>query len=203
MSHPLPREVKRGAAGGLGRLAGRLSRLLGRADPAQGAASRALYGHAVAQARLPAFYAELEVPDTLDGRFDCLILHVALLVRRLARGGPDGAALAQDLFDETFADMDRSLREMGVGDLGVGRRVKAMAKAFYGRADAYGRALDAGDEAALAAALARNLHARDEASPVAHRLAAYAFAADRMLAAQDDAGLAAGEAHFPSPPAAP
>jgi cytochrome b pre-mRNA-processing protein 3 len=95
-----------------------------------------LYGAAVAQARNPAFYVECRVPDTLDGRFDLIVLHLCLLIRRLRREGETGATLAQALFDTTFDDMDRSLREMGVGDLGVGRRVKAMASAFYGRATA-------------------------------------------------------------------
>ena len=92
-----------------------------------------LYGAVVAQARQVVFYRDLGVPDTVDGRFELIVLHMVLLLRRLNREGDDGAALRQALFDVLLDDMDRSLREMGVGDLGVGRRVKAMGKAFYGR----------------------------------------------------------------------
>lgn len=122
-----------------------------------------LYLGAVAQARLPVFYAEHGVPDTLDGRFDLIVLHVYLLLRPLnaiakrAAGqetDADGAAhqqshqqslraseLSQTLFDTMFGDMDRSLREMGVSDIAVGKRVKQMAKAFYGRVSAYDEGL--------------------------------------------------------------
>ncbi len=119
-------------------------------------AARALYERAVAQARRPGFYTALGVPDSLDGRYDMVALHVFLLLYRLKREGAAAARLAQCLFDVMFHDMDESLRELGVGDLGVGRRVKAMAKALYGRLAAYEAGL-AGDDRALAAALARNL----------------------------------------------
>lgn len=119
-------------------------------------AARALYERAVAQARQPGFYTALGVPDSLDGRFDLVALHVILLLYRLKRERAAAARLAQCLFDVMFDDMDESLRELGVGDLGVGRRVKAMAKALYGRLAAYEAGL-AGDDRMLAAALARNL----------------------------------------------
>jgi len=116
----------------------------------------ALYAKAVAQARLPVFYAEREVPDTVDGRFDLLVLHVFLLLHRLGEEGRETKRLNQDLFDLMFADMDRSLREMGVSDMSVGKRVKEMARAFYGRVDAYEPVLN--DKAKLEEALARNLY---------------------------------------------
>src|SRR5687767_10591046 len=97
----------------------------------------ALYAAAVAQARQPAFYVALGVPDTLEGRFELIVLHVHLLCRRLGALGESGAALAQALFDCMFRDMDRNLRELGVGDPSLPRRIKAMLEAYYGRIKAY------------------------------------------------------------------
>ena len=92
----------------------------------------ALYTSAVAAARSPFFY----TADTLDGRFDLVGLHVFLLIDRLRRDPPPGPELAQAVFDAMFADMDVNLREMGVGDLSVGKKVRAMWEAFHGRAAA-------------------------------------------------------------------
>jgi cytochrome b pre-mRNA-processing protein 3 len=174
-----------------------LRRLFGRDELAEPA--RALYEAAVRQARDPAFYERLGVPDTVDGRFELVALHGFLLLRRL-RTAPAGAALGQALFDVMFADMDASLREMGAGDLGVGRRVKTMAKGFLGRMAAY----DAGlaDAAALPAALRRNLYGTVE--PAAGALAAmagYLREAARALENQPDSALGQGRASFPPPPA--
>ena len=120
-----------------------------------------LYGAAVTQARRPQFYLHHGVPDTPDGRFDMIALHVFLLLRRLRRDpGPTGEA-AQRLFDLMFADMDENLREMGVGDLSVGRHVRKMAEALYGRIRAYDRGLD-GDDAGLTDALRHNLYRKME-----------------------------------------
>jgi cytochrome b pre-mRNA-processing protein 3 len=176
-----------------------------------------LYGTAVAAARDPWFYGELGVPDTLDGRFDVVGLHVALLIRRLRRD-PDkrGAVLAQAVFDAMFADMDINLREMGVSDLTVGKRVAKMWEAFHGRAQAYEAALDAqgngagsgagdgaGDVGALAAALHRNVwRAAGDAPAPARRLASHATRAAADLAAQPTASLLRGEVRFPAPEAA-
>lgn len=114
-----------------------------------------LYIGAVEQARRPAYYTAFGVPDTLEGRYDMIILHVWMVLRRLTRLGqePTGRALIELM----FADMDRNLREMGVTDLRVGKRVLNMAEAFYGRAGAYDKALGEG-EAALTAALERNVY---------------------------------------------
>ena len=117
-----------------------------------------LYARAVAQARDPAFYDAMGVPDTVDGRFEMIALHVYLILRRLKPEGADAADLSQALFDAMFEDMDRSLREMGVGDLSVGKRVKAMARGFYGRIKAYDEGLAAEDPAVLAEAMRRNLY---------------------------------------------
>lgn len=158
----------------------------------------ALYGHAVGAARRPFFYDVLAVPDTLDGRFDVIGLHVSLLIRRLRHDRPPGPALAQAVFDAMFADMDINLRELGVGDLSVGKKVRAMWEAFHGRARAYETALAAGDAGALAAALARNVW-RGGAAPGAATLAAIMMASDAALARQGLATLAAGEVTFPPP----
>lgn len=162
----------------------------------------ALYGAAVATARDPWFFDALGVPDSLDGRFDLVGLHVALLIRRLRKDpDPRGAQLAQAVFDAMFADMDVNLREMGVGDLSVGKRVKRMWEAFHGRARAYEAALDAGDRPALAAALQRNVWRTlpEAEAPAAARLAAHAMAAAAVLDAQPFSGLLKGEVRFPAP----
>ena len=131
-------------------------RLFGR--KAQAATAERLYAAIVAQARQPAFYREGQVPDSLDGRFELVALHAFLALRRLRAEGAAGTRLGQLLFDRMFVDMDESLREIGVGDLGVGRRVKTMAKAFYGRAAAYEAALSDPAAEPLEQALARNLY---------------------------------------------
>src|SRR5579885_2019728 len=113
-----------------------LSRLFSTSQIDQKPAAAALYRAVVAQARAPAFYVAYGVPDTLDGRFDLIALHMFLVLHRL-KSDTDASTVSQALFDIMFDDMDRSLREMGVGDLGVGRRVRAMAEALYGRMAAY------------------------------------------------------------------
>ena len=116
-----------------------------------------LYCAAVAAARRPFLYRQLGVPDTLDGRFDLVGLHVFLVIRRLSALKPPGPDVAQAVFDAMFSDMDINLREMGVSDLAVGRRVRAMWEALHGRAGAYEAALAADDDSALEVALARNV----------------------------------------------
>ena len=133
----------------------RLTRLF--RSSAQSVAAWRLYKAVVDQARKPGPYLRAGVPDTLDGRFELIALHAFVVLRRLKAEHGRTKALAQALFDRMFDDMDRSLREMGAGDLGVGRRVKAMASAFYGRIGAYESGL-AGGDAALQAVLARNLY---------------------------------------------
>src|SRR5262245_52127762 len=118
-----------------------------------------LYGTIVAQARAPAFYQICGVPDTVNGRLEMIILHAVLLLARLGREGEPARQVGQKVFDTFCRDMDGSLREMGVGDLAVPRRMRGIGEAFYGRQAAYREALAAPDEAALAAALARNVFA--------------------------------------------
>jgi cytochrome b pre-mRNA-processing protein 3 len=159
-----------------------------------------LYGAIVAQARLPTFYAEWGVPDTLEARFDLLVLHVHLLFRRLANGSAEARAVGQGLFDRFIADMDASLRELGVGDLGVPRRMREMGEAFYGRAAAYDAAFAHADDSLLVDALMRNVYSgRDGAEPFARRLAHYVRATARDLASEEGERIAGGEVHFPSP----
>jgi cytochrome b pre-mRNA-processing protein 3 len=178
-------------------MAGRLGLRRARGASRHERAGFALYGAAVAAAREPWLYAALGVPDTLDGRFDLVALHAFLLIDRL-RGLPEpGPALAQAVFDAMFSDMDMNLRELGVGDLAVGKRVRAMWEAFHGRANAYAAALQAPDNSRLEAALARNVWRVEpppDGAPAA--LARLARAQAEHLAGQVPDALAAGEARF-------
>jgi cytochrome b pre-mRNA-processing protein 3 len=116
--------------------------------------AESLYGEIVAAARQADFYNTLGVPDTVDGRFDMIVLHMYLVLNRLK--GDSLAAIRQDLTDVFFKDMDRSLREMGAGDLSVGKKVRKMAEAFFGRIKAYE---EASDENKMTSAIARNVFA--------------------------------------------
>ena len=179
-----------------------LSRLFRRVPPV--ADAYPLYAGAVAQARQPVFYARLGVPDTVDGRFDLVALHVFLILQRL-KAEPEAAPFAQAVFDAMFADMDRNLREMGVGDLSVGKKVKAMAQGLYGRIAAYEAGLAAGEEA-LRGALRRNLYGTlaPEAGPSEDDLAvmaAYLRACSRALEGQPLAALEQGRVTFAPLPA--
>ncbi len=160
----------------------------------------ALYGAIVERARHPVFFADWGVPDTVFGRFEMVALHVFLVLRRLKAGSAREEALAQRLFDVFFADVDRSLRELGVGDLSVPKKVKGLAKGFYGRIVAYDKAMDAGDRAALAAALDRNVGDPAAERPLdAARLAAYAVAQDAALSGHPVERIAAGDPGFADP----
>ncbi|MBN8995944.1 MAG: ubiquinol-cytochrome C chaperone [Rhizobiales bacterium] len=157
----------------------------------------ALYGAIVAQARDPALYGDRGVPDTLEGRFEMIILHLALVLRHL-RADEGEKAVGQALFDTFCTEMDRALREMGVGDLGVGKRMRKMAEAFYGRAGRYDAGLETGDAEAIAATIGRALY--DEASdPRAGALAAYAAAVDHALSRTAPAALLAADIAWPDP----
>ena len=157
----------------------------------------ALYGAIVAQARAPAFYRDHAVPDTANGRLEMIVLHTVLVLSRLEAEGDAVRPLGQALFDHFCSDMDANLREMGVGDMAVPRKMKAIAEAFYGRKRAYAAALAAPGREELAAALARNVH--DSGGAHTERLAAYVRAAARTLAAIDGAALQRGEVAFPDP----
>ena len=162
------------------------------------AAERA-YHAVVEQARRPEFFTAFGVPDTLDGRFELICLHAFLYLHRLRAEDAPGAALGQRFVDTMFADFDRSLREIGTGDLSVGRQVKRMAAAFYGRIRAYDGGL-AVDDAELAAALARNLYGTAAATPEQlERASAYLRREATNLAGQSGAPLLAGDVRFAAP----
>ena len=162
-----------------------------------------LYAAAVGAARDPYHYGVLGVPDTLDGRFDLVGLYAFLVIRRLGTAAPERQAglVAQAVFDAMFSDMDISLREIGVGDMVIGKRVRAMWEAFHGRGKAYQEALDSADPSALEVALARNVW-RGGGSGDPAGLARVVRAQDAVLAAQPVAHLVSGEVRFaPVPPA--
>jgi cytochrome b pre-mRNA-processing protein 3 len=173
-----------------------LSRFFGRSRT--NAAGDTLYRAIVAQARLQPLYRDWHVPDTVDGRFEMIVLHMVLLFRRLARDGDEGQAIAQQVFDIFLADMDQQLREMGVGDLGVPKRMKKMGQSFYGRLSVYGAALAAEDEPKLREALERNLFPDGDA-PSLQPLASYAMALAAGLAKQTTRAIAEGTITFPAP----
>ena len=160
--------------------------------------ARKLYARVVEQARRPEFYLRCKVADTVDGRFDMIALHAFLLMRRLKCGRT--GSLAQALFDVMFADMDQNLREMGIGDLAVGRKVKALAELFYGRVAAYEAGL-VGDESELCEGLRRNLYRKVDPPPgnVA-AMAAYVRREAAALEVQETDRLLAGEVFFGPPP---
>ena len=146
----------------------------------------------MAQARRPVFYADLEVPDTVDGRFDLLILHVLLVIQRLYGHINE----TQQLFDILFADMDKNLRQMGVSDISIAKKMKPMLAAFYGRAKIYEQAL-AGDDQTLSEALLRNIYGALTPQPTnVQRLTIYVRNAHRDLAAQKTEDILAGRVQF-------
>jgi cytochrome b pre-mRNA-processing protein 3 len=159
------------------------------------APERRCYEAIVAAARHPAFYAQWGVADTLDGRFDMVALHTYLVLDRLKGVEP---AFRQDLVDEFFRDMDRSLRELGVGDVSVGKKVRKMAEVFYGRIAAYDAAL-AGEGDVLVPVIARNVFPDDPAPAGATPLAAYLKDQRGHLAAQVSSAIAGGQVTFKEP----
>jgi cytochrome b pre-mRNA-processing protein 3 len=170
-----------------------------RSAAARNAAERA-YSRVVEQARRPGFFTDCGVPDTVDGRFELICLHAFLYLHRLKREPRGAAALGQRFFDMMFADFDRSLREMGTGDLSVGREIKRMAEAFYGRVAAYEQGL-AGDDSVLETALQRNLFGT--APPTQANLQATALYVRHEAARLDRQGageLLAGQITFGDPP---
>ncbi len=172
-----------------------LIRAKGHGDPA-----RAIYAALVAQSRRPVFYRHFAVADTPAGRFEMIAVHAFLLLHRLKGEGSAAGALAQQVFDAMFADMDQNLREMGVGDLAVGKRVKRLAQGLYGRIAAYECGVESADPAVLTAALSRNLHgaaAVEDAQLAA--MADYMRRQVAALAAQPLAELHAGRVTFDPP----
>jgi cytochrome b pre-mRNA-processing protein 3 len=179
---------------------------------ARGLVAERLYRAVVKQSRRPAWYRELGVPDTPEGRFEMIALHAALVLRRLRREGMAGQALGQQLFDTMFVDLDGSLRELGVSDLSVGTYVKRLAGNFYARLAALDEGLgaaaaatDAGVEGARGAPVAvpdggplqpmLRANVYQGGAPTERQLAALACALaeqDRALARQESAALLGG-----------
>ena len=153
----------------------------------------ALYGVVVEQARRPALYQDYGVPDTLDGRFDMVVFHLTLVIDRLRHPDRSVTAQAQALFDLFVADMDRNLRQIGVGDNSVPRKMKNIGQSFYGRFGAYTRAKD---RSALAAAVRRNVFPDGE-NGAAVRLADYYMAGRALLAAHSADDIASGSIVWP------
>ncbi|HEY5106174.1 MAG TPA: ubiquinol-cytochrome C chaperone family protein [Caulobacteraceae bacterium] len=173
-----------------------LDRLLAR-GPAKVAAAALLRG-LVLQSRGPALYERMGAQDTPEGRFEMLGLHAIVLIDRLARDA-DAASVRQALFDAFIGDLDGALREMGVGDLAVGKRMRSLAQAFYGRARAYDAAFNAlPNPAELIQVIARTV-LDAQSDPDAKPLAGYVERCRDDLAEQETALLVAGLARWPAP----
>ena len=158
------------------------------------------YAALVGQARRAEFYESLGVPDTLDGRFDLIVLHASLYLKRLRLAGRDGSDLAQAIFDHMFSNLDQSLRELGVGDMTLPKKIRAMVSAFYGRAAAYDKAIADPSDATLADALVRNIYAGTvPQSDKIERLSTYLRDAAKALAAAPDDAIVGNQFHWPSP----
>jgi len=164
-----------------------------------------LHGEIVAAARRPALYADLGVPDTFEGRFEMVTLHAGLVMRRLMKNSDAGAELAHELADSVFRHFEVALREMGLGDIAVAKRLKRMAEAFYGRLKAYAEALDEPGSDRLGGALARNVYGVADVAlaPMAPHLARLVRAAADALDQTPLEAFAAGEVEFPALKRAP
>ena len=174
-------------------------RLFSRERNVNRAITEALYASIVAAARQPIFYSDWNVPDTPLGRFEMLSLHMFLFQHRMHEEAGASWDIAQILIDDFFEDVDHSLRELGIGDLGIPKRMKKLAKMYYGRTAAYDDALERGDKEALVAALSRNIRPDTASWPEAARLADYAIGVVEKLAAQDSETIRAGHISFPAP----
>lgn len=173
-----------------------------RRSPSAEAAAKA-YEAIVAQSRDPAFYTRHGVPDTLDGRFDLLVLHTSLVLIRLKGEKGESEAFAQALFDILFTDMDQSLREIGVSDMSIGKKVKEMGRAFYGRLDAYAAGLSTPEpdrKERVSEALVRNLFRGAEGvQHEAEGMAGYVIRQAAHLATIDSKDIVSGNLTFAAP----
>ena len=150
-------------------------------------------------ARQPAFYQHMDVPDTVIGRFEMLTIVLILYFRRMATSTRSGQEIAQEIIDAFFEDIDHSIRELGVGDMGVPKRVKKFAGMYYGRLSAYAGALDAGDLEALKTALQRNIHPDEALAADMTALATYMVKAEEGLKAVSEETIASGEVQLSEP----
>ncbi len=156
-----------------------------------------VYTALVEQARRPEFYTKTVVPDTIDGRFDMIVMHLVLFYRRMAVENVEARDFAQNVFDVFVKDMDRSLREMGVGDLSVPKKMKKIGESYFGRSEVYGGALDEADASALADAVNRNIFADGANEAAADQLASYMLRAEKALSDQSAEALMAGSVDWP------
>jgi cytochrome b pre-mRNA-processing protein 3 len=183
---------------------GWLTRLGLRRDPATAArrdAATRIYLETVNQARTPGLFAELGVPDTPEGRFEAVAVHSAMVVRRLGREGRPGHLLAQELFDLMFDDMDQSLREIGVGDMSVGKYVKRLARNFYARLAAIDQAFAEQRPAVLESMLRANVYlGTTPTEPQIARFIDYLERLELALGDQPGADLLAGTIRFEPKP---
>lgn len=145
-------------------------------------------------ARQPAFYASMGVPDTVMGRFEMLSMILILYFRRTASSERSGQEIAQEIIDYFFEDLDHSFRELGIGDMGVPKRVKKFARMYYGRLESYAAALDSGDREALQQSLRRNIRPDEPGAPDMAELAAYMIRAEADLKAVSEETIAEGGA---------
>jgi cytochrome b pre-mRNA-processing protein 3 len=162
--------------------------------------AREIYGSIVASARQSTFYAEWGIPDSREGRFEMLALHLVLVMRRMERAMPDGAALSRAIAEAFIADMDDNMREIGIGDLAVPRKIKKAAAALYDRHRDYGAALDANDAAALSGTITTAMTAAG--APVTLDSAALVGYIERVwgaLGVTPDADCLAGRLPLPFP----
>lgn len=151
-------------------------------------------------ARNPVFYESMNVPDTVMGRFEMLSVTLILYFRRTSTAGEAVKAIAQEIVEAFFEDLDHSMRELGIGDNGVPKRMKKLAGMFYGRLDSYARALEAGDVEALEAALRRNIHPENNDTALSmRRLANYMITAENALRSVPESELEQGQARLPAP----
>lgn len=172
--------------------------LFSRRSRANEAVTSAVYVRIVAAARQTRLYEEFGVPDTPIGRFEMLSLHVYLFLHRVRGMGGAVSHLAQEVTDMFFRDLDHSLREIGIGDMGVPKRVKKFGRMFYGRVAAYDAAVDSGDCETLALALSRNVRPGEAQWSGAAPLADYVMGAVAGLDRQDPEAFLGGRIEFPA-----
>ncbi len=156
------------------------------------------YAAIVAAARQTRLYSHLMIPDTPLGRFEAISAHLVVFLRRTKDAAEPLPALAQEVVEEFFKDVDHSLRELGIGDPGVPKRMKKLARMFYGRAESYGKALETSNLEELAEALQRNIRPDDAVWPQAPGLAAHIALADASLRSLPDSQIASGKVSFPA-----
>lgn len=157
------------------------------------------YAALTSAARIPFFYSDLDVPDTVMGRFEMLSITMILFFRRTAKSVASGQELAQEIVDAFFQDIDHSIRELGIGDQGVPKRMKKLAGMFYGRLETYAAALEEKNVEDLAAALRRNIFPEKDDAPAMDGLAEWMIAAETALAAVSEDEISRGQAVLPQP----